>query len=217
MNKTVNAAATVVLCFACLHWAGMTWAGEPDDQAEQKVESTKKTTYPWQTDFTFFTASGGVVTSSGIFNGFRLELGRFRWTNFQLGILDVALIGPFESPGSLGVSLSIGSVGGKYHLGADKRHEIGLMLGFAISFATYTRGGATASSARYCTRGLFPTTLYYRYNADVIHLEAGLVLPLYWFKAWEHSRDEEDWELYGYRDKPYSGMPPLLIYVGIGI
>lgn len=157
--------------------------------------------------------------------GFWISGPRWRWEGLQLETFSLRaarpLVGPYvaQTQGILGV-------GWKFVLGASRRHEVGFLV-YPLSFGLrFERADPHDDSVGECgsfvcalAEGLageleagqsnfLDTRVYYRYSQGLVHVEAGLAMPLLWLKERHGEFDESG---------PWRGPPPLDLFVGVGL
>jgi len=175
----------------------------------------------WQTDTTGFTLGYVPLTTSGMSVGLKLEFGRVRGRHFNFTVFDLVIgwepqVDWDEQSSSYMMMVQLLAMGAKLHMGSDGRHELGFLAG--ILGAVISRYEHEEDWLREVT-GLFPFTIYYRYNWNIIHLEAGVILPLVWYLNKDSGPDQmgSDYDSSDITaDEIYHGRIPLMLYVGMG-
>jgi hypothetical protein len=151
--------------------------------------------------------------------GALVELGRFRWQNFQLSTAYIAFgvnsegFKSNENYGSMNLNWQVGvaGIGYKIHWGADSAWEFGF-LSYPLSlgqFMDYAPRGGDPDMPFYSSVGLFYQKIYIRYNISSFHVEFGAHAPIIWARPYEELKFDEN-ELYE------DILPPILFYVGGG-
>ena len=156
------------------------------------------------------------VPAGGLVEIYRRRHSRFQWAAlscyyypFDAGNEDAE---NYEKIDVWGVG--VGGLGARWSPGASGMHELGF-LSFPLSYGVFSRNNFKdlGSAIDVATYTLLHTKLYYRVLFGAWHLEAGLVVPLFWLaktKRYPGIESNTD-EAYGFR-----GIAPFLYYFGGG-
>jgi thiol-disulfide isomerase/thioredoxin len=140
--------------------------------------------------------------------GISLEAFRFRYRNFQWSILEYH----FEAGSRFVMEGGILGLGYKWNMGDEGMHEVGFMT-YPLSYG-YADDSHYDGEEEYdeSSAGFLNTKVYYRLALTRWHLEAGILLPLFWLG----SHDDWNHEDNSYNDEPYRGVFPALWYLAGG-